>query len=365
MGENSKRQSNFELLRIYAMIFIVLNHLCQHGLWFPENCELTTNYYLSKMFYGWTGHFGNWIFILLSGYFLPLTTFSLKKVFKLWIQIFSISVIIGLFIYFSKISIIGFDNHNYRELGFNLASKPATIKDLLRCFFPVLLGNNWFASSYILFYLFSPFLSESLKVLDQKKHLYLVLLMIITGTVIYMIYGQEFIKEGYLFYFIMGFYIANYIRIYNPKIFSNQIANLTISLSLIICFILWTVIVVCIERKNGFVKNHFEEVFMYPFALNRFPILLTVLFFFNFFKNLNIKYNRFINTVAGTTFGIYLIHENRLLNKFMYHRIFNLDYFINSRFLILYMLLCVIVIFAVCSLIEFIRQKLFKVVFKI
>ena len=32
----NERQSNFEVLRIFAMLLIVLHHLCQHGLWFPE-----------------------------------------------------------------------------------------------------------------------------------------------------------------------------------------------------------------------------------------------------------------------------------------------------------------------------------------
>ena len=66
----NERQSNFEVLRIFAMLLIVLHHLCQHGLWFPEETALSKNVYISKFFYGWPGQLGNWLFILTSGYFV-------------------------------------------------------------------------------------------------------------------------------------------------------------------------------------------------------------------------------------------------------------------------------------------------------
>lgn len=92
-----------------------------------------------------------------------------------------------------------------------------SFKDLIRSFLPTLFGNNWFASAYLLFYMFTPFLNESLKVFDEKKHKSLIVLMIVVGTIIYMIYGQGFFKEGNLYYFILGYYISSYIRLYNPK----------------------------------------------------------------------------------------------------------------------------------------------------
>ena len=87
----NERQSNFEVLRIFAMLLIVLHHLCQHGLWFPEGTVLSKNVYISNCFYAWTGQLGNWLFILTSGYFVSMSKFRWKKVFKIWFQIFLIS----------------------------------------------------------------------------------------------------------------------------------------------------------------------------------------------------------------------------------------------------------------------------------
>ena len=99
------RQSNFEVLRIFAMLLIVLHHLCQHGLWFPEGTALSKNVYISKFFYGWPGQLGNWLFILTSGYFVSKSEFSWKKVFKIWFQIFFFSSLYRNYLLFNKNSI--------------------------------------------------------------------------------------------------------------------------------------------------------------------------------------------------------------------------------------------------------------------
>ncbi len=65
-----ERQSNFELMRIFAMFLIVMHHLCQHGLWFAPDALATTNYYVAKILFCWTGQLGNLLFILASGYFI-------------------------------------------------------------------------------------------------------------------------------------------------------------------------------------------------------------------------------------------------------------------------------------------------------
>ena len=142
-----ERDSNFELLRIFAMILIVWNHLCLHGIIIPSNKPLDFNIIISKCFFIWTGNLGNYLFIFLSGYFVPTTQFSWKKVFKIWQQVFSISIIIGLLYYFLKIPLL---SANIQELGFydseekiNFLEIPFTIKNLVHCFFPIILGNNW------------------------------------------------------------------------------------------------------------------------------------------------------------------------------------------------------------------------------
>lgn len=111
---NKNRNSNFELMRIFAMFLIVFFHACPEGTWF----KTSANFYFISSFRNWTGMLGNWLFILISGYFVSISSFSWKKIFKLWFQVFSISAAIGLILYFAKIPVIGYDNELYQDLGF-------------------------------------------------------------------------------------------------------------------------------------------------------------------------------------------------------------------------------------------------------
>ena len=99
------RKSNFELLRIFAMFIIIWNHLC-NSIYFELNHAIDFNLVISKAFYVWTGNLGNYLFIFVSGYFVSNSRFSWRKVFKLWFQIFTISVVIGIVFYIFKLSII-------------------------------------------------------------------------------------------------------------------------------------------------------------------------------------------------------------------------------------------------------------------
>lgn len=360
LPNEKKRESNFELMRIFAMFIIVWHHMCQHGIYFPDNSPITFNLMLVRGTYCWTGMLGNYLFVFVSGYFIAKSKFSWRKVFKFWFQIFSTSVLIGLTLYLAQIPLIGFYNGDYGRLSFFEAAKPATMKDLIRSCLPTVFGNNWFASAYFLFYLFVPFLNESLKVLDKKKHILLILLMTITGTVIYMIPKQGIFQSSNLYYFILGYYIANYIRLYNPKVLNNQKTNILFTLILETLFVLWIFLVLRFKNKIPFVETHYEQVFSYPFAMTRFPALLNAIFVFSFFKNLHISYNKHLNRIAATTFGIYLVHENLLLNKIIWHRLFKLDNFISSKWLFLIMVFATVITFVGCSIIDLCRQQIIE-----
>lgn len=329
----TKRKSNFELLRILAMLLIICTHLYQHGIWFsPEDTLLTPKLIAGNIFAIWTGSLGNYLFILISGYFLLDSNLSIKKFFKLWLEIFSISVIIGVILYITKTPVITPSNTNYELLGFNAAAIPMTKKDLINCFTPTFSGNNWFATTYLVFYLFIPILNTTVKSLNQKKHLYLCLLLAILGTFVRMLPNQALFQETNIFFFILGYYIATYIKLYDPKLLKNQKLNILIVISLAILFILWIILILYLRNKVSFIKNNFIHFFCYPFALGRFPVLIQAIFCFAYFKNLNIPTSKILNKLASTTFGVYLIHENRFLNKVIWHKFFNFDYIFTKQF---------------------------------
>ena len=348
-----ERDSNFELLRIIAMFAIVISHLTQHGIWFSPDAPITNQFLIAHLFEIWSGQMGNWLFVLISGYFVCTAQFSWKKVFALWLQIFSISAAIGIIAYVSKIPVIGFQNPDYTRLGFFAAAKSATKMDLLRCLLPCYFGNNWFAVSYIVFYLFVPFLNEFRKNLSRQMHLRLLALMLALGCVVKNLPLQSFFVQDNLFMFILGYFIASYIRFYNPRIFSHAKINAAVAIFLLIFFALWNCFVYKFLYSLPFVRTN--RVHVLGFFGGGMPRVLSTLcatLIFCVFRSLKIPHNRFINSVASTTFGVYLLHENLLINKTIWHAIFRLDDWVFSPLLLPYMFLCALLTFAVCSLIE-------------
>lgn len=186
--------------------------------------------------------------------------------------------------------------------------------------------------------------------------------MLIFGSIITMIPGQKLFKEGSLFYFLLGYYISTYIRLYNPKFLNFQKTNIIFSLIGMFLMVIWIFLVMKFIPK--FVDENskiFKSILYYPFgSLNRIPLLIIAIFIFSFFKNLNVKSNKIINLIASTTFGVYLIHENLLLNKIIWHRFFKFDEWVNSPLLFLYMIAAVIVTFTCCSILDIIRQKIIE-----
>ena len=193
--QKKERDSNFELLRIIAMFGIVFHHLQQHGIWFAPDNPITAPFLMGYMFKAWVGMLGNWLFILISGYFVCTAHFSWKKVLRLWFQIFSISALLGISAYVFKIPVIGFSNTEYAQFGFFEAAKPASKTDLIRCLMPCYFGNNWFAVAYIVFYAFVPFLNLFLTRLPQKSHAHLIILMVTLGTIVKQLPFQQFFSR--------------------------------------------------------------------------------------------------------------------------------------------------------------------------
>lgn len=127
--------------------------------------------------------------------------------------------------------------------------------------------------------------------------------------------------------------------------------------------------------------------------------LVAAISIFYFFKNLNIKNNKFINFIASTTFGCYLIHDNTVIRPFLWKNLFDMNIvmvgnlkslFLSDAFVInkilaipmvfisdifnlpihfllpLHCFLIIIFILAVCSIIEFIRTNFIeKIIIKL
>ena len=79
---------------------------------------------------------------------------------------------------------------------------------------------------------------------------------------------------------------------------------------------------------------------------------------FMFFKNVKIKYNKFINTVAASAYGVLLIHANSdEMRQWLWGDVLHNVSMYSSSWLILHAIGSVIGIYVVCTLIDYLRIR--------
>lgn len=335
-NKSKSRESNIELLRIVAMLLIVAHHFAMHS-GFNFNEEIITVNRLWIQFIEIGGKLGVNIFILISGYFLiDSTERKTSKVIKLWIQIFTYSIL-TLTIY----SIIG--------------RNPVGLKEIIKSILPITFREMWFASSYFVLYLISPYINGFLKSMDKKTYQRMIALLTICWCIIPTFSNKDF-ESNDLIWLIYLYSIAGYIRMYVPK---NKIkGKKSIALSIII--IILTYLSVILFDILGMRSSFFASNTTYFYEMKKLPMVLTAIFIFVGFLKLNIGHNKFINNIAGTTFGIYLLHDNKYIRPLLWKKTFKAELYINSSNLILCSITIIVIVFIGCSIIEWLRIHIFE-----
>lgn len=85
--------------------------------------------------------------------------------------------------------------------------------------------------------------------------------------------------------------------------------------------------------------------------------LLAAIGIFTVFKNIKISYNPFINTVASTTFAVYLIHNNPIISDWLWNTVVQANNYFSSPFFLLHMISVSLLLFVMCSVLEWLRLK--------
>ena len=85
-AKNVERDSNFELLRIVAMLMIIGHHLALYGAPCDDPSYISPNILLCQFIQG-GGKLGDNIFILITGYFsITADKVNYLKIYRLWKQ---------------------------------------------------------------------------------------------------------------------------------------------------------------------------------------------------------------------------------------------------------------------------------------
>ena len=324
-----ERYSNYELLRILAMFSIICFHFSDHGVISVDSVPLSFNRIVLEIL-RIGGGFGNCIFVLLCGYFLVDSTIKKKKIIKLYSQVFFYSVILGLLAMYLGILPLSFEN----------------IKNII---FPITYNQYWWFSNYFILIILSPFLNKMIKKFNKKELMYLSIILFVICSIL-----PTFINKN-TFYSDLGFFINLYlIGAILKKVNFKKLENIKNCLFLSI-----VTLIICIISILICDKINFPDIYKYVWPMNKVPIVFLSISIFFLFKNLKIKTNKLINTAASTTFGIYLIHMNPYIWTIFWVKLFNNSvYFLKWYFPFVVLIQCIMV-FILCGIIEYLRNKLF------
>lgn len=332
--QTSTRKSNFELLRIVAILLVITSHFCVHSnkaIYFQNPYTFNINYFLTLIFT--TGNIANNIFILITGYFMVKKEKNNKKI---------ISLILDMEFYSISIYLI------LNALG--LIKNISPLKSIFAIFY-----GNWFCIYYIILYLISPYLNHILNTLPKEKIKKLIITLLILISVV-----PTFIDVwGFTSHdvFILSYLIGGYIRLYLDKKQDTKRIKIVLLYTIVL-------VILCVLSLYliGITFKIFPFIEYYPHKLlvnntSIFVIIIATCIFL-LVKNKNIQYNRSINVASTTVLGIYLIHDNELLRYIIWNKFVPIDLYFTKWYFPIYAIIKILIVFIICYIIVKIKQMI-------
>ena len=327
----SPRNSAVEMLRILAMLTIIYSHICYHS-GFERIYSLLS---INRLFvqFGLIGNAGVVLYMLISGYFLCESTFRTRSLSRLLTQVWFYSWTLFLVCRF--------------VFGYTY-----TTQMLPEVFFPTLFHEYWFFTVYIVVFLMSPFINVMLRALTREQLRTMILMMtafwfLVPTLTERNMYGTELPQ------FLLFYLIGAYLRKYPDNTFRKKAVRWA---AVLVPLALWVVLSVGLGYMERYTPEAFGASLRY-YDRNSLLTLSAALGLFTLAVYGKPFHSRFVNTLSGCTFGVYLIHDNPAVRELLWKNWLHWgDYFTSGSF-IPRLILSILLVYTVCTAIEWLRQK--------
>lgn len=330
------RNSSIELLRVITMYFIIAHHEVVNsgvlGCW--DYSHPSAQMVFSQLIGMW-GKTGINVFVLISGWFMCTSELSVKRFLKVFLEAKFYAVLA-----FVALALGGYEVLSGKQI-FMLAF--GLIRDV----------NVSFTGSFLAFYLFIPFYNMVLRQASLRQLRYLIgaLLTIYTVSSTVLFHSTVF---SYIGWYATLYFLAAYLRLY-PSAWMSPLR--WTALGLMISLALACQSVVAIDFSP---LHHYIASWYFVSDSNKILALAVAVFAVLTFKNLNIGPRPWINKIAATTFGVYLIHTaGDGMRTFVWKDLFGMTdlYALSFPKMIMAYVLVPVAIFVVCSLIDLVRIR--------
>lgn len=317
-----KRQTNFEILRIAAILLISLMHGIKSAYGSP--CTLNSIAFVAV---NAIGNMGVTVFILISGYFGVRFRFS--KLFQLWAVVLTYSIVLFIF-------------NTIQAPPISLTDKEF-IKNLFTALTPITSGTWWFITSYTILFTLSPLLNKATASISKEQFRYLlaVLLFFYSISPTFLMHSMSDTPNGKCTEnMILAYLIGRYIAIYGIPDCFNRNSRIILALCLALIF-----------SVNYFI---FDPLFMAKD--HNFFIIIGSISIFHIFSRISIKSNSansIICHLASYAFPIYLL--NMFLIDLLEYQYINLR---TTNAYLAYYLITQCEVIAISISIEYVRRLL-------
>lgn len=330
-----ERKSNMELLRIVSMIMIVLHHYADHGGFVFENGEITPNRIFLQAVHLF-GKMGICVFVLISGYFMVESSFRWKKVWKLILEVqFYCLVCFAVTVWGGSVEF--------------------TWKRLFMSIFPVSHSMYWFVTTYIILYFLSPYLNIMLHHITREQHLGLISFLLMIWSVLPTFLELD-ICYSQLGMFLLLYIMAAYVRLYPEREWLKRFGKMRYFLASYGLIFLTVLFFDLLE----YLIPEFSLDMEYFGGQNKITTFICAFAMFIAFLNLEVKQNKWINRVAVTTFGVYLLHDNTFISRSLWTEWLDTDQWIRSPGLLFHLIGASVCIFCVCAFLDYARSMLLE-----
>lgn len=335
------RHCGIDLLRIISMMMITALHVLGHGGIIASAPQLTLHSELVWLLEILTACSVN-CYALISGYVNYAKRHRLSNIIYLNFQVlfYTLAVTVATSLYRMQIPI------------------KAIILDAV---FPVPYRTYWYFSSYFCLFFFMPFLDRLTAVLDRGSLKRLIIVSIVLFSVIPTVFVYDSFVGAYGYstawlavLYVIGAYFKKYGSPFSQKNYKNLLLYFLFALLTLMLKMTFDVILLCFGKNihNGYTLSYYTAPF----------IVCCAVFLFSFFSNLKIKkpFMPIVRFFAPLTFGVYLLQDEPIIRINIITNTFYAIAYHSLPIMLAEIVAVVLGIWLVCSLVDWIRLLLFK-----
>lgn len=331
------------------MLFIVSSHLAVHGVINTADVVWKDGSAVNKLFSSGLmagGGIGVALFAMLTGYFLIYNDkINLKK-------IVCESVYYGLFA--TLLFIISYAlGYRFDDISSLISLLKYVVGDAI---LPISKGNWWFVTAYVLIVLLHPLINKLFMKLNEKGCIVAILAIWFVYTLGTFLDTTFYSVHELALFYCMGAYIRKYNVL--GKVTMKKGYRFVMCVMLILSIGMYALLTSYgFQMSTDSIINKGISKIITFFVCGSVIVPLSSFIIFSLIGNLKCKPNSVINTIAASTLGVYMIHESAVARSVIWHGLLKVDKLYMGALFPIYALVCIIIVFSVCSFLDIIRLR--------